>query len=147
VTAVDASPEAVAINRAKVDDPSVEYVVADLFAWRPQRRYDIVFFAFWLTHVPPERFDAFWGLVADALAPGGRVFFVEDRPTMAAHERFPAGQPEYVVDRRLIDGRRFRAVKAFRDPAWLERRLAELGWAAAVETVGPHFLYATVRRR
>jgi hypothetical protein len=30
-------------------------------AWRPDRRYDVVFFGFWLSHVPLERFAAFWG--------------------------------------------------------------------------------------
>ena len=26
-------------------------------------RYDLVFFSFWLTHVPPSRFEWFWALV------------------------------------------------------------------------------------
>ena len=58
----------------------VRFVEADLFAWRPDRRYDAVFFGFWLSHVPLERFDGFWALVADCLAPGGRVCFVDDAP-------------------------------------------------------------------
>jgi hypothetical protein len=29
----------------------------------PDRRYDVVFFGFWLSHVPLERFDAFWSMV------------------------------------------------------------------------------------
>jgi hypothetical protein len=33
---------------------------------------------FWLSHVPLERFGAFWSLVDECLAPGGRVFFVDD---------------------------------------------------------------------
>jgi hypothetical protein len=56
----------------------VRFVQADLFGWRPDRRYDVVFFAFWLSHVPPERFESFWALVAECLTPGGRVFFVDD---------------------------------------------------------------------
>ncbi len=35
VTAVDASPEVIAINRARVGADNVDYVEADLFAWRP----------------------------------------------------------------------------------------------------------------
>src|SRR5262245_17545841 len=50
VTAVDASPEMLGLNAAKVADPRVRYVQADLFAWQPDREYDLVFFAFWLSH-------------------------------------------------------------------------------------------------
>jgi demethylmenaquinone methyltransferase/2-methoxy-6-polyprenyl-1,4-benzoquinol methylase len=146
VTAVDSSPEALAINRAAVADPHVQYVEADLFTWRSPERYDTVFFAFWLSHVPPERFEAFWALVSECLAPDGRVFFVEDRPTLAAYEQPAPGEPEYVVHRALLDGRTYRAIKAFRDPAWIVERLAGLGWAAEAEVVGPHLFCATARR-
>src|SRR5258708_32301753 len=77
VTAVDSSPEALALNRERLRDPRVEYVAADLFAWRPPTTYDMVFFSFWLSHVPPDRFGAFWELVRSCLAPGGRVFFLD----------------------------------------------------------------------
>ena len=146
VTAVDASPEVLAINRRKVGDPRVRYVEADVFRWRPGERYDTVFFAFWLSHVPPDRFDAFWALVGECLAPGGRVFFIEDQPAMASHERTLPGRPAYVVDRELLDGRTYRAIKAFREPEWLRRRLSALGWDVEIEIVGPHFLYGTARR-
>jgi hypothetical protein len=33
----------------------VRFICADLFAWSPERRYDVVFFGFWLSHVPLER--------------------------------------------------------------------------------------------
>jgi SAM-dependent methyltransferase len=146
VTAVDASPEVLAINRSKVGDARVRYVEADLFAWRPNELYDTVFFAFWLSHVPPERFERFWAVVAESLAPAGRVFFIEDRPTLAAEERTVPGEPEYVVERELLDGRTYRAVKAFRDPEWIRQRLAALGWEAEVETVGPCFFYGIAQR-
>jgi SAM-dependent methyltransferase len=146
VTAVDSSPEALAINRAAVADPRVEYIEADLFTWEPSERYDAVFFAFWLSHVPPERFEAFWAMVAGSLVPEGRVFFIEDRPSLAAYEQPAPGQPKHVVRRTLLDGRSFRAIKAFRDPAWIAQRLRELGWAIEVEIVGPHLFCATARR-
>ena len=63
VTAVDASPEVLEINRARLRETgrenAVRYVEADLFGWRPDAAYDAVFFGFWLSHVPPERFEAF----------------------------------------------------------------------------------------
>jgi SAM-dependent methyltransferase len=53
VTAVDAAPEVLALARQRVRGLPVELIQADLFGWRPPRRYNTVFFAFWLTHVPP----------------------------------------------------------------------------------------------
>jgi demethylmenaquinone methyltransferase/2-methoxy-6-polyprenyl-1,4-benzoquinol methylase len=74
VVAVDASPEAVAINRARVQSERVEYIEADLFSWTPpEARFDALFFGFWLSHVPASRFDAFWRGVRTALKPSGAV--------------------------------------------------------------------------
>ena len=56
VTAVDASPEMLAIAAAKVSGERVRFVQADLFTWTPDCRYDVVFFGFWLSHVPFEHF-------------------------------------------------------------------------------------------
>ena len=78
VTAVDAAPEMLSIARERVGDTRVTFLCADLFAWQPERRYAVVFFGFWLSHVPLERFAAFWSLVDECLASGGRVFFVDD---------------------------------------------------------------------
>src|SRR5713226_8730419 len=55
-------------GRDRVGRPDVDYVVADLFSWQPQRTYDVVFFSFWLSHVPRSRFSAFWSLVRSCLA-------------------------------------------------------------------------------
>ena len=60
LTAIDASSETIEINRAKVGDAQVRYVVADLFEWRPTAKYDFVFFGFWLSHVPVRQFNRFW---------------------------------------------------------------------------------------
>ena len=134
LTAVDASPEAIAINAARVRSPRVHYVQADLFQWAPDGRYDTVFFGFWLSHVPPERFDAFWALVRDCLAPGGRVFFVDGQrePTSTAVDNELPAEPSTTLDRRLNDGRVFRIVKIFHEPAVLADRLRTLGWEPAV---------------
>lgn len=144
VTAVDASPETLAICTRRV--PQASYVHADLFTWRPEERYDLVFFAAWLSHVPPQRFDAFWALVADCLAPGGRVFVIDELPAVAAVEHAAPDQPAHVVRRRLTTGASFRAVKVAYEPDDLRGRLAALGWEAEVTTVGWRFFCATVRR-
>jgi demethylmenaquinone methyltransferase/2-methoxy-6-polyprenyl-1,4-benzoquinol methylase len=147
VTAVDASPEALGICRGRVDPARVELVEADLFAWRPAERYDLVFFSAWLSHVPPQRFDAFWALVGDCLAPGGRVFVIDELPAVAAAERTAPGHPAPVVYRRVGGGETYRAVKVFYAPDQLRARLGALGWTAEVQTVGWRFFYASVRRQ
>src|SRR5205823_33937 len=57
----------------------VTYVSAALFDWRPDRSYDVVFFSFWLSHVPRSRFGAFWSLVRSCLVPSGRAFLIDNR--------------------------------------------------------------------
>jgi hypothetical protein len=61
-----------------LDDPEFPPVVEPpqdgAFTWRPKERFDLVFFGFWLSHIPPQLFESFWRLVADSIKPGGRVF-------------------------------------------------------------------------
>lgn len=144
VTAVDASPEVLAINRQRAgQDGRVEYLLADLFSWQPPRRYDVVFFSFWLSHVPPERFDAFWELVHAALAPGGRVFFLDSlyNETSTARDHQLEGDDATSVTRRLNDGSTYRIVKVFYQPSELQERLTPLSWTIGVQTTSSHFLY------
>jgi hypothetical protein len=117
----------------------VRFVEADLFASRPDRRYDVVFFAFWISHVPPERFDSFWSLVRVCLKPGGRVFFIDDAHRDADELEF--GEDSPLVRRRLNDGSPFRVVKVPYEPAQLEARLRELGWEITVTatSTGPFY--------
>ncbi len=75
VTAVDAAPEMLAVAAERLSqDSRARFFEADVFDWRPEARFDVVFFGFLLSHVPEEHFDAFWSLVADSLAPGGRAY-------------------------------------------------------------------------
>jgi demethylmenaquinone methyltransferase/2-methoxy-6-polyprenyl-1,4-benzoquinol methylase len=98
-----------------------------------------VFFAFWLSHVPPERFADFWALLRDWLAPGGRVLFVDEDPGEAGKEVYP--EPGgYVVERRLEDGSAHRVVKVFAGPEELRRRLSGAGWRSAIRPAGPDWL-------
>lgn len=139
VTAVDASPEMLALARQRVgEDDRVRFVCADLFVWHPERRYDVVFFGFWLSHVPLQRFAAFWALVADCLTPDGRVFFVDD--TYRTPDELINGEASQIIRRRLNDGTAYRAVKVPHTPIGLERRLIGLGWNIRVrDTEGPFF--------
>jgi demethylmenaquinone methyltransferase/2-methoxy-6-polyprenyl-1,4-benzoquinol methylase len=149
VTAVDGSPEALALNRARLGEPAqVEYVLADIFDWTPERAYDVVFFSFWLSHVPESRFASFWNVVRDALRPGGRVFFVDSHsPSMPASARNPRSPEDAAVElRRLDDGREFRVVKLFHRPETLQGTLVSLGWSGAVRATERHFVYGALTR-
>jgi demethylmenaquinone methyltransferase/2-methoxy-6-polyprenyl-1,4-benzoquinol methylase len=163
LTCLDASPETLAINRSRTQGAGapVEYVEADLFSWWPPRRYDVVFFSFWLSHVPPSRFDWFWSMVAAAVVPGGRVMFFDNAaPFEAIVPEFPLLQEDgevrppwvssQVTDainhRRLEDGRTFNVIKVFYDPAELRGRLESMGWSASVATTPTFFLHGTATR-
>lgn len=138
ITAVDAATEMLAIASARVSDERVRFVQADLFRWKPDRRYDVVFFGFWLSHVPFECFESFWSLVADCLKPAGRVFFVDD--AYRTPDELIEGESSPIIRRHLNDGTTYRAVKIPHRPADLEGRLAGMGWQVKViSTSGPFF--------
>jgi SAM-dependent methyltransferase len=140
VHALDAAPEMLEIAEARMAPrANVRFAQADLFAWAPERRYDFIFFGFWLSHVPAERFASFWSTVRSALAPGGRVMFVDDG--YRTKEELIEGPGSSTIERRLRDGRRFRVVKVALEPASLERALHQLGWSIEARTLpGPFFL-------
>ena len=140
----DASPEMLELNRAKVGERAIRYQVANAFAMEATHDHDVVFFGFFLSHVPAGRFEPFWGVVSGLLAPGGRVFFVDE----AAHglwEEDWVDREAGIVRRPLTDGRVHRAVKVLWTPADLERRLTSLGWDASATSEVP-FYWGTATR-
>jgi SAM-dependent methyltransferase len=143
VIAVDSSPEALELNRSKVPTGHVERVVANVFDWTPPSRADLVVFTFLLSHIPTDRLPAFWDAVGRMLAPGGRVFLVDESRHGQWHEEptdDPAGE---TVFRTLSDGRRFRIVKVLWDPEALTAALRDLGWNATL-TRGDPFYWGVV---
>jgi SAM-dependent methyltransferase len=124
VAAVDASPEVIALNRARVGSNRVEHVVADLFAWSPPMTYDFIFFGFWLSHLPRSRFDSFWTLVRQALRPSGEAFFMDSllQQTSTARDHAPI------------------------DQTTLERDLQSRGWQGYVRATAKFFLYGCMSR-
>ncbi len=140
LTAIDAAPEMLALARERVgDDDRARFILADLFAWRPEQRYDVVFFGFWLSHVPLERFADFWALVDECLAPHGRVLFVDD--AYRTPDELIEGETSTTIRRRSSDGKAYRIVKVPHEPAELEARLRSVGWDIRVTTTteGPFF--------
>ncbi len=144
VTALDSSAEMLELARRKTgEDPRVRLVEADIFSWEPDGEYDVVFFANWLSHVPPGSFERFWRIVRTALAPGGRVFFTDEHEDAWRHEKLQHedvdGDNVPIVRRSLDDGRYYRLVKVFSDLTKLEANLRALGWHVELHTAGPFF--------
>jgi SAM-dependent methyltransferase len=135
VVAVDANAETLALNT-----PDAELVRADVFEWRPAEQFDLVFFSFWLSHVPEERFDEFWATVRSALRPCGHVFLVDSGAGDTAHTG--THQADWGETRSLADGRTFRIVKRRWAPTELAERVRPLGFEFELrDTSNGHFLY------
>ncbi len=151
LTALDAAPETLAINRERLGALAerVIYTTADIFTWSPTERYDAIFFGFWLSHVPPERFDGFWAKVREWLAPGGRVFLVDSRyePSSTARDHHLEGAEATTIERILNDGQRFRIVKVFYTPERLGGELTRLGWESSLRATPSYFLYGSASMR
>jgi len=137
--ATDASPEMLAVNRAKLGDrPNVRYSIADAFEPPADPSHDVVFFGAFLSHVPHDRFDAFWSALWRALSPGGRVFVFDEADHGLWREDW-IDQDAGIVRRTLNDGTTYRAVKVLWRPGVLRDRLQELGWRASFEASGPFY--------
>jgi demethylmenaquinone methyltransferase/2-methoxy-6-polyprenyl-1,4-benzoquinol methylase len=129
VVAVDANAETLALNTDEA-----EHVVTDIFEFAPAETFDVVFFSFWLSHVPDERLDDFWELVRSALKPGGRVFLVDNNVKGDSVHRGGERVDTGVERRRLYDGREFDIVKHYRTPADFPHLALEV-------TGNGHFVY------
>ncbi len=145
---IDSSPEALEINRARTGRADVEYMVKDLFSWTPDDLYDVVFFSFWLSHVPRSRFSAFWSMVRSCLSPGGRAFLIDNHsdPILTARGRDPyilQYEPDRHV-RHVGDGREYNVVKVMYEPEELETQLTNLGWIAEIRATR-WFLFGSAR--
>lgn len=143
VTALDAAPEMLELNRRRNAGAKVDYVEADIFAYTPVYTFDTIFFGFWLSHVPAVSFAAFWDRLRAWLAPGGKVLFVDNMESSAPwiQER-PADAPESeLIVRTLNNGRRFTIVKTHWTPDTLTGHLAGLGWNAQLNATEKYFVF------
>lgn len=160
ITAIDTSSEALQICRQRLEGMPIQasLIEADVFEWRPDKRYDVVFFSFWLSHVPATHFSRFWRLVEEAVVPGGHFFLMDTAPPKEEIAiRFPrvdvdarARDPDVAADvtvRHLTDGRSFQIVKRHWSPSNLEKRLSQLGWDATIRKTRHFFIYGSGMRR
>jgi ubiquinone/menaquinone biosynthesis C-methylase UbiE len=148
LTAIDASPEMLARARQKVGDASVQFQQADLFQWQPSQQYDLVFFANWLSHVPPQRLDAFLSTVTRAVRPGGSLAMVDQYAPMQEDREISVQTEEGAIyaKRSLLNGQMFLIVKVFYDLPVIENLLGALGFAVTIHQLDDIFFFLQARR-
>jgi 2-polyprenyl-3-methyl-5-hydroxy-6-metoxy-1,4-benzoquinol methylase len=134
VTALDTSVDALAIARERTP-AEVRWVQEDVFRFRSEEPFDLVFAAFWLSHVPWSEWPRFWSRLAALLAPGGVVVCVDETADGLAGKETWSADAEDVVTRSVADGRTFQVAKLRLDPVALTARLADLGWAVEPVTL------------
>jgi ubiquinone/menaquinone biosynthesis C-methylase UbiE len=145
ITALDASQEMIEINRQKLNNaPNVEYQQLDLFAWQPENQYDLVFFSFWLSHVPPVKVDEFLSKVYNSVLPGGKVTIVDSyfEITSSAKDHLLQDKNEIYQQRKLNDKREFQIFKIYYQPDVLLSKLIQAGFQAEVGLTDTYFIYA-----
>jgi 2-polyprenyl-3-methyl-5-hydroxy-6-metoxy-1,4-benzoquinol methylase len=145
VTAVDAGPEMLAIARQKLGEERIQYQQADLFHWEPAQRYDLLFFANWLSHVPPQALDEFLGKVQQAVRPGGQIAIIDQHQPSDSDKR--AAKDAIYATRPVEDGRQFTIVKAFYDLPPLQNKLEGLGFEISINKFTNTFFFLTGKNR
>lgn len=140
LTAIDAAPGMLQVARRRLAGTRTNFIEADLFSWQPHDRYDTVFFAFWLSHVPPHRLATFWATLRLALRPGGRVVFVDDSFAKRELEESLPDSAVPCVRRRLPDGSEHVAVKVIYRPTELASKVRSFGWRCRVCAIDRYHL-------
>lgn len=144
ITAIDASPEMLEINRARIADKRVHYLCSDLFDWEPDQEYDMVFLALWLSHVPPDLIATFLKKICRATSPHGQVFIL-DEPSSAKDNSVTPSQGIYQC-RTLSDGRTFMIVKVYYAPDVIRNHLTHLCFDRVKQINGRYFFALSGRR-
>ena len=155
VTVLENSPAMIELNRSRMEKAGlarlVDYEQADIFSWTPRQKYDAIFLAFWLSHIPSDLLDEFLLSMASALKPGGCLITLEGQRVGTLRARTPSQGTVCIDDeleqRTLNDGRTFRIVKRYDDPEDLHERLQRAGLEPHVATSGQQFLYALAFKR
>ncbi|MBD2534564.1 class I SAM-dependent methyltransferase [Nostoc flagelliforme FACHB-838] len=144
ITAIDAVSEVIEINQRKLQSPKVNYQQWDLFTWEPHQQYDLVFFSFWLSHVPPIELNSFFQKVSRSVRPGGQIFMIDSRfePTSTAKDHILKNDENLYKMRKLNDGQEFKIVKIFYRTDELNNELVKAKFQAEVKLTDNYFIYA-----
>lgn len=148
VTALDASEAVLALARGKrYPAGRVRFQTGDCYALPDfGRTHDALLAAFWWSHVPLERLDAFLRRAESAVAPGARLVFIDNRYVEGSSTplaRRDAGGNTYQV-RRLDDGSTHEVLKNFPSEHELRARTGAGAREVAVEVLD-HFWLLSYR--
>jgi len=139
VTAVDAAPEMLDIARKKLGDKRIKYEQTDLFQWAPTQKYDLVFFANWLSHVPPAALDEFLEKAGRSIRPGGQIALIDQYLPSDSDRR--VARDDIYATRPIEDGRQFTIVKAFHDLEHLRKKFGALGFEVSTNKFTGTFFF------
>jgi demethylmenaquinone methyltransferase/2-methoxy-6-polyprenyl-1,4-benzoquinol methylase len=145
VTALDAAPEMLDVAKKKLGETNINYQQVDLFQWKPDGEYDLVFFANWLSHVPPDALDEFLTRAVAAVRFGGSIAIVDQHAPSDADKAI--AKDVIYAKRPLQDGRQFTIIKAFYDLHELTLKLSGLGFDVAVDKFAEPFFLLTGKKK
>jgi SAM-dependent methyltransferase len=116
IVALDASPRTLDIARARPGAGGVRFTAGDAYRLPFEAaRFDGAFAGFWISHVPRERFAAFFGELHRVLRAGARVVLLDNRyvegSSTPVSETDARGNTYQA--RRLDDGSAHRVLKNF----------------------------------
>jgi demethylmenaquinone methyltransferase/2-methoxy-6-polyprenyl-1,4-benzoquinol methylase len=158
VTVIDASGEALKVNKARLQRARlierVSYHHADVLSWTSDVQYDAIFLAFWLSHLPSILLPPFLTRMAGMLKPEGVLLILEGLYTVEntalgeLRERHHGTKrlTDEVELRTLNDGRTFRIIKRYDSPEHWAARVREVNLRAHIGSSGEQFLYAITHR-
>ncbi len=138
LVAVDGAQEMLDVNQAKLGSSRVTYRLSDLFNWKATEDYDLVFFAFWISHVPEDLLIDHFVEVAKSVKPGGRLFIL-DEPQGGKQLSGPTDKGEQT--RTLYSGDTYRIVKVYLDPDAVAAKLKPLGFKDIHVWHGDYYFY------
>lgn len=144
ITAVDSSEEMINLNKEKnkfIQD-RIRYENCNIFEWKSVKTYDLIFFSFWLSHVPPAELKGFIDTLYKALQSDGTVFIIDSlKSSISTAKNHTLKDNSIVQQRRLNNGETFTIYKIFYDAKELEKIFEKRGFKIKLKITGEFFWY------
>lgn len=144
LTVIDGSLEMLRANYLRNPLPHIRFGHADLFKWEPDARYNLVFCAFFLSHVPRRFLFNVIDRFTAAVRPGGHLCLIDEGIGST-----PATGPNEAATfqaRRTPDGDIYRIVKVFHHPHAIQAMLHRRGFSTVDIASGRSFFRLVARR-